>query len=70
MIRKRPATVVKALTSSNIAEKYDELIDRRLRIAERMENEFKQKTLEHLKRLELLDLEIDLKKKQLNSYEK
>ncbi|CAH1099699.1 unnamed protein product [Psylliodes chrysocephalus] len=64
--RKRPATVVRALTSSRLAEKYDDLVDRRLRIAERTENEFKEKTAEHLKRMELLDFEIAIKKRQLN----
>ncbi|KAF5303564.1 hypothetical protein FQR65_LT08165 [Abscondita terminalis] len=66
--RKRPATVVRALASSHIAQRYEELIERRLHISHCIENEFKEKTAEHLKRMESLDLEIALKKQQLNNY--
>lgn len=64
--RRRPATVVRALTSSNIAEKYNDLLDKRLNITDASLNEFKEKNDEHSKRMELLDLEIQIKKKQLN----
>ncbi|KAF5300840.1 hypothetical protein FQA39_LY10962 [Lamprigera yunnana] len=63
--RKRSGTTVRALTLSNIAEKYNELSAARLRIAEMMERDFVQKNAEHLKRMELLDLEIALKNKKL-----
>ncbi|KAG5886127.1 hypothetical protein JTB14_021349 [Gonioctena quinquepunctata] len=72
--RKRPATIVRALTSSTVAEKYDLLLEKRLKIAtlqqqllekelNQKDQEIKQKNEEHLKRMHLLDLEIKIKMK-------
>lgn len=67
--RRRPTTVVKCLTSSEIAKKYDLLLDKRLMFLEGQLNHMKEdnalairkRTLE----IELLQTELLLKKKNL-----
>ncbi|KAF5272607.1 hypothetical protein FQR65_LT17325 [Abscondita terminalis] len=67
--RRRPTTSVKPLTSSDIAKKYDMLMDKRLMLVEgqlkHMQKEhellIKKRNLE----IELLELEVHLKKKNI-----
>ncbi|KAK4877682.1 hypothetical protein RN001_010188 [Aquatica leii] len=72
--RRRPITVVKALTSSNVAEKYNQLLDKRLSIADLTENEMKQKKefkeQSRAIKLQLLQIELEIKQKQLKNLEK
>ncbi|KAK4882544.1 hypothetical protein RN001_005863 [Aquatica leii] len=72
--RRRPITVVKALTSSNIAERYNQLLDKRLSIADLTENEMKQKKefkeQSRAIKLQLLQIELEIKQKQLENLEK
>ncbi|XP_050509400.1 uncharacterized protein LOC126886483 [Diabrotica virgifera virgifera] len=69
--RRRPATIVKTLTSSNIADKYDKLLDRRLALSLfekiRCKNQIEYETEEHRLRTQNLKLEILMKKEQLKS---
>lgn len=69
--RRRPATVVKALSSNNIANKYDLLVDKRLIIANYKENKLKNEiqfnSTEHELRVQGLKLDIEIKKETLKS---
>lgn len=62
-----PATVVRALSSNHLAEKYELLVDKRLAIADyeikKIKIDLQQATDEHDLRRESLRLDIEIKKK-------
>lgn len=68
--RRRPNIQVKALTSSEVSEKYNQLLDMRLEIADftknRVVQELDQAKEKHTKEMELLDVQISLEKERLN----
>ncbi|XP_048519895.1 uncharacterized protein LOC125503486 isoform X2 [Dendroctonus ponderosae] len=67
--RRRPNTTVRALASSLLAGKYDQLMDKRLAIADlekqKLENDLKFQKEEQALKLELLKLQIINEKKRL-----
>lgn len=67
--RRRPTTVVKTLTSSEIAKKYDLLLDKRLMLVEGQLTHMEQENALIIRKrkleIELLETEILLKKKNL-----
>ncbi|CAG9763616.1 unnamed protein product [Ceutorhynchus assimilis] len=68
--RRRPTVQVKALTSSEVSEKYNQLMDMRLEIADftkkRLAQELDHSKDKHKKGMELLDLQVLVEKERLN----
>ncbi|CAG9765842.1 unnamed protein product [Ceutorhynchus assimilis] len=68
--RRRPTVQVKALTSSEVFEKYNQLMDMRLEIADftkkRLAQELDHSKDKHKKEMELLDLQVLVEKERLN----
>lgn len=62
MSRRRPTNTVKVLTSSDLAERYNVLIEKRSAVAD---FHLKKMQEEHALQVELLNLEIELKKQEL-----
>ena len=69
--RRRPALNVKALTRSELAEKYDQLLDKRLELADfqKKKTEEELKTIEGERKLKfkLLELQIEVEKEKLKN---
>ncbi|CAG9772353.1 unnamed protein product [Ceutorhynchus assimilis] len=67
---RRPTVQVKALTSSEVSEKYNQLMDMRLEIADftkkRLAQELDHSKDKHKKEMELLDLQVLVEKERLN----
>lgn len=67
--RRRPAVVVKSLTSSDIGAKYDKLLDGRLEIVEfakkELEQRIQQNLSKHEKEIMLLDIQLEIEKEKL-----
>ncbi|KAJ8972260.1 hypothetical protein NQ314_000262 [Rhamnusium bicolor] len=67
--RRRPTTQVKAVTSSLVTQRYEQLLEKRMSIAnyqkELLRKQLAQQETEHALKVELLKLEIELKKRQL-----
>lgn len=67
--RRRPRTVVKALTTSELSEKYNKLLDHRLEIAKFqktiLENQINNQQEEHELKIQLLKYQISIEKKKL-----
>lgn len=64
--RRRPRTVVKCLTTSELSEKYNKLLNERLEIAhyqnQHLQNSIKMEVAEHKLRMELLQSQIESNK--------
>jgi len=65
--RRRPATVVKSLTSSDVAKKYDILLDKRLCLVEK---QLKHMDEDHALNVLKKQLEIDILRAELSSKQK
>lgn len=67
--RRRPRTVVKALTTSELSNKYNELLDHRLEIAKFqktiLENQIKCQQEEHELKMQLITFQISVEKNKL-----
>lgn len=70
--RRRPTLHVKALSRSELAEKYDQLLDKRLEIAEFQKKKMEEELLtiegERKLKFRLLELQIEVEKKKLASF--
>lgn len=70
--RRRPRTLVKALTTNELSKKYDRLLDERLDMARYqktlLENKIKFEKDEHELKIRLLKSEIEVQKKKLLSF--
>lgn len=66
--RRRPAVNVKALTSSDLADKYNRLLDLRLEVANllksKLQQDIDQDAIKHEKEITLLDIQIEGEKEK------
>lgn len=67
--RRRPTQIVKALTSSELSQKYNNLLDKRLEIAtnlkKQIEQEITQSSIKHEREIALLDRQIEVENEKL-----
>ncbi|KAG5880634.1 hypothetical protein JTB14_022572 [Gonioctena quinquepunctata] len=63
--RRRPAIVVKSLTSSDIAAKYDKLLDCRLEIVAYTKKELEQRIQQNVIKVLLLDIQLEIEREKL-----